>query len=569
MIQGEQILMTDGPMPAGKKSQSERGRHSKSPSLGFAMFLVCLSVAAALATQIWPHASSLPGPLVESCTLLSILVAVVGVTLLFLLRGYSSRWQSLLAQQRVDARTEAEALVEDLRRELEVKTHSESSLTIRHETLRSELATLKRANESQSEELSRLREEQKSMAEQRYELARTKSVLELHVQARTYELEKLQHRYELILNAAGEGICGLNAEGEISFVNPTAARTMAWNVESLIGLPASRIFPVQPPSSTSNTDPEHAPNGQLREVVWKRADGSRFIAEYLRSPIHEGTRFVGEVLLFKDITERKKAAEALAQKAEELARSNAELEQFAFVASHDLQEPLRKIQAFGDRLKTKCDAAKLQDGREYLDRMQSAAARMQTLINDLLTFSRIISRNQPFVPVNLQELTREVLSDLELRIEKSGAIVEVGDLPEIDGDATQMRQLLQNLISNALKFHKPESQPKVRIQHRILDVPARPGRDNNGNDNTQFCELSIKDNGIGFEEKHLDKIFAVFQRLHGRQEYEGTGIGLAVCRRIVERHGGALTAKSQPAQGATFIATLPLRHSVSAQTTSA
>jgi len=260
------------------------------------------------------------------------------------------------------------------------------------------------------------------------------------------------------------------------------------------------------------------------------------------------------VVLFKDITERKRSAEALVHKAEELTRSNAELEQFAFVASHDLQEPLRKIRAFGDRLKTKCASVLPVEGADYLDRMQNASARMQTLINDLLTFSRVISRTEPFVTVDLAQVTHEVLSDLEVRIERTGATVEVGDLPKIDADPMQIRQLLQNLIGNALKFHLPEAKPIVKVQSEIVD----------GGWDGPVCRLTIKDNGIGFEEKYLDKIFAVFQRLHGRQEYEGTGIGLAVCRRIVDRHKGNITAKSTPGEGATFIIHLPLRTRVKA-----
>jgi light-regulated signal transduction histidine kinase (bacteriophytochrome) len=259
---------------------------------------------------------------------------------------------------------------------------------------------------------------------------------------------------------------------------------------------------------------------------------------------------VGRVVLFKDITERKQSAEALQHKAEELARSNAELEQFAFVASHDLQEPLRKIRAFGDRLKTKCGAILPVESADYLERMQNASARMQTLINDLLTFSRVISRTEPFVIVDLAQVTREVLSDLEVRIEKTGAAVEVGELPKIEADPMQMRQLLQNLIGNALKFHLPDAKPKVQVRAEIIAGDFGEG---------PVCQLTIQDNGIGFEEKYLDKIFAVFQRLHGRQEYEGTGIGLAVCRRIVDRHKGSITAKSKPGEGAKFIVHLPVR----------
>jgi len=286
------------------------------------------------------------------------------------------------------------------------------------------------------------------------------------------------------------------------------------------------------------------------EVVLKRADGSSFIAEFERSQICENNRVIGRVVLFKDITERKQSAQALEHKAEELARSNAELEQFAFVASHDLQEPLRKIRAFGDRLKMKCAAVLPAESSDYLDRMQNAAARMQTLINDLLTFSRVISRTEPFVAVDLAQVTREVLSDLEVRIEKTGATVEVTNLPKIQADPMQMRQLLQNLIGNALKFHLPDAKPKVKVHAEILS--------NELTDNP-VCQLTVQDNGIGFDEKYLDKIFAFFQRLHGRQEYEGTGIGLAVCRRIVDRHKGSITAKSKPGEGATFIIQLPIR----------
>ena len=246
------------------------------------------------------------------------------------------------------------------------------------------------------------------------------------------------------------------------------------------------------------------------------------------------------------------------RKAAELARSNAELEQFAYVASHDLQEPLRKIQAFGDRLKAKCDAVNLQDGRDYLERMQSAAARMQTLINDLLTFSRVISASQPFVPVDLNVVVKGVLSDLEVRIEQQKAAIEIGELPTIEADPLQMRQLLQNLIGNALKFQPVDGKPLVKLSTRLLKSPfaGTPEED----PYAEQCELTIQDNGIGFDEKYLDKIFAVFQRLHGRNEYEGTGVGLAVCRRITDRHGGTINAKSKPTEGATFIVTLPVRH---------
>ncbi|MBV6625526.1 MAG: PAS domain-containing protein [Rivularia sp. (in: Bacteria)] len=232
---------------------------------------------------------------------------------------------------------------------------------------------------------------------------------------------------------------------------------------------------------------------------------------------------------------------------EELARSNEELQQFAFIASHDLQEPLRKITAFGDRLKATCGDSLTDRGYDYLRRMQNAAERMQVLIEDLLSLSRITTRAQPFVEVNLSKVVREVLSDLEIRIAQTNALIEVGKLPNIKADEVQMRQLLQNLISNALKFHPAGKQPIIKIHSKKIT---------NQELNTQYYQIIVEDNGIGFDEKYLDRIFNVFQRLHGRTEYEGTGMGLAICRKIVERHQGTITAKSEPEKGASFIVTI-------------
>ncbi len=249
--------------------------------------------------------------------------------------------------------------------------------------------------------------------------------------------------------------------------------------------------------------------------------------------------------------EQRAQAEARVQSfAEELQRSNRELQQFAAVASHDLQEPLRKIQAFGDRLKTKCADMLGEAGRDYLQRMQAASARMATLITDLLTYSRVTTRQQPFRPVDLGQVAQEVMSDLEARIHQTQGTIELGPLPTLDGDPLQIRQLFQNLLGNALKFHKPGVPPVIKVESRLLE-----GRSTG--EGQPVYEISVQDNGIGFEEVYLDRIFGFFQRLHGRTEYEGTGMGLAICRRIVERHGGQITARSTPDQGSTFLVTLP------------
>jgi light-regulated signal transduction histidine kinase (bacteriophytochrome) len=262
-----------------------------------------------------------------------------------------------------------------------------------------------------------------------------------------------------------------------------------------------------------------------------------------------------------DVTERRQAEEKLKLFAAKLEQSNRELQDFASVASHDLQEPLRKIQAFGDRLKARCNDAFSEEGRDYLERMQSAAGRMQTLINDLLMFSRVETAAQPFAPVNLALIAREVITDLEVQIERAGASVEIGDLPTIEADPLQMRQLMQNLIGNSLKYHHPVYKVRIRVQGEVLKNARKQQGDGSGL-GEELCRICVADNGIGFDEKYLNRIFTVFQRLHGRKEYEGTGIGLAVCRKIVERHGGSITARSAPQQGATFIVVLPVKQQV-------
>jgi len=231
-----------------------------------------------------------------------------------------------------------------------------------------------------------------------------------------------------------------------------------------------------------------------------------------------------------------------------LRMSNRELEQFASVASHDLQEPLRKIEAFGDRLKTRCTESLDEQGRDYLERVLVSASRMRNLISDLLNFSRVTTRAQPFERLDLNRTAQEVVSDLEGRLQQVNGRIEVGRLPTIDADPLQIRQLLQNLIGNALKFHRPEIPPLVKVAATIVENGPQ----------SKTCRLTIADNGIGFEEVYLDRIFDVFQRLHGRNEYEGTGMGLAICRKITERHRGTITAKSQLGSGATFIVELPV-----------
>jgi PAS domain S-box-containing protein len=254
----------------------------------------------------------------------------------------------------------------------------------------------------------------------------------------------------------------------------------------------------------------------------------------------------------------------------DLKRSNDNLQRFAYVASHDLQEPLRKIQSFGDILR-QTYADQLGDGTDLLDRMQGAAHRMSTLIRDLLTFSRITTQRDLFTSVSLGEVITGVLHDLELAIQESGTVIDIGPMPTIRGDVPQLSQLFQNLISNAIKFRKIDDNTlphrvsphrvtphRVMIQADLIDASALPPLAKPAFPATQYHRIAISDTGIGFDEKYLDRIFEVFQRLHGRNQYAGTGIGLAIVQKVVENHGGAINATSQPGQGATFYVFFPV-----------
>jgi signal transduction histidine kinase len=267
----------------------------------------------------------------------------------------------------------------------------------------------------------------------------------------------------------------------------------------------------------------------------------------IRSPAQQ---IVGALITWQDITERKMAEAALAENASRLEHSNRELEQFAFVASHDLQEPLRKIQLFGGLLMDAA-AGKNQgvDTADLLKRMINASQRMQNMINGLLSLSRVSTRGQPPSRLDLNQLVDDVLQDLEVSITRTHGQVEVEELPALEADPLQMRQLMLNLIGNALKYHRPDTPPRVRVRGEKVQMP--------GARNLPGVRILVEDNGIGFENEYVERIFQPFERLHGRGEYEGTGMGLAICQKIVERHHGSITAVSAPDQGATFIVTLP------------
>lgn len=346
--------------------------------------------------------------------------------------------------------------------------------------------------------------------------------------------------------------------GIITDVNKQMEALTDCTRDELIGAPFKNYF----------TDPERAEAGITLVLSEKKVsdyeltacsrNGKETEVSYNATTFYDRERKLqGVFAAARDVTDRKQVAEKLRIYSDKLERSNRELQDFAQVASHDLQEPLRKILAFGDRLQSKAGDSLDESCRDYLARMCNAAGRMQTLIRDLMAFSRIEIKGQAFVPTDLGLIAREVSADLETRIEEAGGRVEIEELPTIDADPMQMRQLLQNLISNSFKYHRVGIPPVVRIYSESIGARG-PGSGDSGALIRQFCHILVEDNGIGFDEKYLDRIFNVFQRLHKKGEYEGTGVGLAICRKIVGRHSGTITARSTPGEGTTFVVTLPL-----------
>lgn len=358
--------------------------------------------------------------------------------------------------------------------------------------------------------------------------------------------------FRTVVESAPNGIVVSDRNGVIRLVNRQAERLFGYSREELIGLSVETLVPVRFRERHAglrqnfHDAPSARAMGAGRDLHATKKCGAEFPVEIALTPLPGDE---GQVLAsIVDISERKLQEEALLRYSRELERSNEELARFASVASHDLQEPLRKIRTMGERLHDRSHTALDEKSRDYLQRMVKAGDNMHRLIRDLLEFSRVSTRSQPFVEIDLGAAVAVALSNLELAIEESGAAVEVTPLPRLEADPAQMQQLFQNLIGNALKFRQADAPPQISVRAAIEQVEGVP-----------VCAISVTDNGIGFEERYLDRIFAVFQRLHGKGRFEGTGIGLAICKKIVERHGGAITARSEPGSGSTFQFRIPMR----------
>ena len=372
-----------------------------------------------------------------------------------------------------------------------------------------------------------------------------------------------RERAQVTLKSIGDAVACTDVSGNLTFLNLAAERLTGWSLMEAEGRPLADVIRIVDATSREtvadlasirlNGDRTgHLPSNS----ILIRRDGFELPIEDSVAPIHDRDDGpAGEVIVFRDVSAARTSQQQLQAVKDELERSNLELVGFATIASHDLQEPLRKIQAFGDRLAEHSAGALDEEATDYLRRMTNAAARMQSLINDLLEYSQVVTRPEPPQPVDLGLVVAEVLSDLDERIRVTKGEIHVGPLPTILASPLQVRQLFQNLIANALKFHPPGVAPEVHIEAASRGSSRGPkGRRDRA---TPVWEIRVRDNGIGFDDKHAEKIFTPFQRLNGRQAYEGTGMGLAICRRIAAFLGGTITATSRPGEGATFVVTLP------------
>lgn len=397
-------------------------------------------------------------------------------------------------------------------------------------------------------------------------------------------LRESQQQLSAIVNQASVGIARTNPDGTFTFVNEQYSKQLGYESADLLGRRMQEF--THPADLTRNLELFHRLDryGEPFEIEkrYVRKDGSLIWVHNHVSAIRNAVGEISQLMAVSvNITGRKEAELALAtsearyralageleervqvrtqellQANQELKRSNENLQQFAYVASHDLQEPLRKIQAFGDLLKGR-QGALSRDEIGYIERMQSAASRMGILIRDLLAFSRFSIQSASEERVALKEVVEQVLSTLELVIAETKAKIEISPLPTVQGDATQLTQLFQNLLGNALKFHQPSVAPLIHIRSHTLEAGELPATVKPRRASKVYYQIDVVDNGVGFDVKYVDRIFQVFQRLHGRSQYTGTGIGLAICERVVANHGGTITANSQPGQGSIFTIYLP------------
>jgi PAS domain S-box-containing protein len=361
-------------------------------------------------------------------------------------------------------------------------------------------------------------------------------------------LRESEARFRAIFDNAVDGIIAIDERGLVTAINPAACRIFGYVTEEVTGRNVKMLMP----------EPHHLRHDQYvtdylatgnrkiigigREVVGLRKNGEQFPMDLAVSETVLDNRHIFTGIV-RDITERKRAEEDLARQAEALARSNVELERFAYVTSHDLQEPMRTVRSFAQLLQRRCADQLPDEAAEFLKYVTEGVQRMQGLINDLLTYSRVSSQGHAFAPADCMQVLELVMQNLTATIDVQDAKVTYDPLPTVVGDATQLGQVFQNLIANAIKF-QGKRPPKIHVSAEEL---------------AQAWVFSVADNGIGVAPQYFERIFVIFQRLHTIEEYGGTGIGLAICKKIVERHGGRIWVESEVGKGSTFYFSIPKR----------
>ena len=354
----------------------------------------------------------------------------------------------------------------------------------------------------------------------------------------------MRERLAAVVESSGDAIIGKTLDGVITTWNHGAEKVFGYSSSEAVGKPMQMLVPPE----RANEEPdilarvERGESVEHFETVRVRKDGKGIDVSVTISPIRDSSgAIVGVSKVARDITERKHAEQRLADKAEELARSNRELEQFAYLASHDLQEPLRMVASYTQLLAERYGGKLDENADKFLGYAREGALRMQVLIRDLLAFSRVVQAGVPRKPVDCNVALEEAVQSLTAAIEESGAVVTHAALPNVWADQTQIAQVFQNLIGNAIKFHDG-APPECAVS------AEKSGR------NWLF---SVSDNGIGIAPEYAENIFVVFQRLHARTEYPGNGMGLAICKKIIQHYGGTIWVESQVGQGSTFKFTLP------------
>lgn len=368
------------------------------------------------------------------------------------------------------------------------------------------------------------------------------------------ELTRLVQQLDLILNTAADGIFGLDHNGHVTFTNRAVRELTGWTLEDLVGshhhyrLHHSRADGTPYPAEEcpiSNVLRNHQERTVLGEVFWRK-DGSAFPVDYVVAPVEEEGSTLGAVVVFRDVSDRVTAESEIARQKAALERSNAELEHFAYVVSHDLQEPLRMVSSFLGLLRRRLGDSLEGDAKEYIAFAIDGAQRMSVMIRNLLDYSRVTTQGDALLPVNLAEPLAAARANLRRQIEDNEAtLILPDDLPPVLGDTAQLARLFQNLIGNALKYRDPDRAPVITLSSHV--EPSR-----------NCLSVSVADNGIGIDPAHFERIFLLFQRLQPRSDQEGTGIGLAIAKRIVERHGGTIEVTSEPGKGSVFTVTLQM-----------